>query len=224
MKRIILIGALALLAACGSNQRRRLGRNRSAHAATAATRAPTTPSRSTNFGDMPPQCIDLLTAFLKKIEPTCLGHRHGTTRRLADFKAFGEQFKSRVRLVRHPDVRCRLQQVQPQRFGREVQFQQMTELAAAEAPGTARVPQVPQPSVIRGDCDGRDRSRRIAPARSPRSNRSWARAVGEGLTMARSHRGRAVDECGPDQLQRRRGLRLLRSRRCQRLRRPTESV
>ena len=78
MKKIILVGAIALLAACGSTKNDvSVGTgagNSTTGSSPAAGDATGNSSGDTitvdNFGDMPPKCIELLGGFLKKIEPT----------------------------------------------------------------------------------------------------------------------------------------------------------
>ena len=72
MKKIILVGALAVLAACGSSSNggsANTAADQSSASEPAADSSGDTISVS-DFGDMPPQCIDLLSTFLKQIEPT----------------------------------------------------------------------------------------------------------------------------------------------------------
>ena len=121
MKKIILVGAFALLAACGAVRERRVSVRRRWSTAVSIgiatpivrprgrrrhddrSRDPTTRSRVNDFGDMPPKCIELLGKFLKKIEPT-VSKIDWDKATLADFETFGEAVPSRVRLVRRPDT------------------------------------------------------------------------------------------------------------------------
>ncbi len=133
VKRIILIGALALLAGCGST-----GSGVLVEAGTGATTAAAVGSDDTitvdDFGDMPAQCIDLLTEFLKTIEPT-VAEIDWDEVTVADFDDFGEQFKAESDSF---DTRTAAAGCDKYNLSGSdsVQFQQMTELAAAEAPGT----------------------------------------------------------------------------------------
>jgi hypothetical protein len=149
MKRIVLISAIALLAACGSTKSdvtRGAGTSGSTPAsAVAAAGSPTSGPLGTaagsddtivvdNFGDMPPKCVDLFTAFLKKIEPTAskIDWQAAT---LADFEAFGKQFQADSDSFDTQTAAAGCDKYNLSGSD-EAQFQQMTELAAVEAPGT----------------------------------------------------------------------------------------
>ncbi len=137
MKRIILVGALALLAACGSSNN---GVSVGTGTGTGTDNAsvPAAGSDGTisidNFGDMPPQCIDLLAAFLKKIEPAAaaIDWEKAT---MADFQGFGQQFKAESDSFDTQTAAAGCDKYNLTGSD-EAQFQQMSELAAAEAPGT----------------------------------------------------------------------------------------
>ena len=131
MKRIILISVIALLAACGSG-------DNSASDSTDDVSSTIEGSDDTitvdNFGDMPPQCIELLSTFLKKIEPT-VSAIDWDTATLGDFEEFGEQFKTESDAfdAETSAAGCNKYNLDG---SDEKQFEQMSELAAAEAPGT----------------------------------------------------------------------------------------
>ena len=146
MKKIILIGAFALLAACGSSDKGAsvsTDGNQAPGATTAggnATNNTTAAAGSDdtivvdNFDDMPPKCIELLTTFLKKIEPAA-SQIDWDTATLGDLDSFGAQFKTES-----DEFDAQTQQAGCNQYNLngsdEKQFQQMSELAAAEAPGT----------------------------------------------------------------------------------------
>jgi len=150
MKKIILISAFALLAACGSSDNSASvgteGNQASASTAAGAstddtanaTNATIAGSDDTitvdNFGDMPPKCIELLTTFLKKIEPT-VSEIDWDTATLGDFESFGDQFKTESDAfdAQTQEAGCNKYNLNG---SDEAQFEQMSALAAAEAPGT----------------------------------------------------------------------------------------
>lgn len=140
MKRIILVGAIALLAACGSS-------DNSASVSTSGDQTSATGGASDttlegsedtitvdNFGDMPPKCIELLSTFLKKIEPT-VSEIDWDKATLGDFETFGDSFKTESDAfdTATSEAGCNKYNLNG---SDEKQFEQMSELAAAEAPGT----------------------------------------------------------------------------------------
>jgi hypothetical protein len=133
MKRIILVGVLVLLGACGSSNG-----GVSVGTGTGSTLAPAAGSDDTisvdNFGDMPKPCIDLLAAFLKKIEPT-VSKIDWDKATMAEFQAFGQQFQTEADSfdTQTEAAGCNKYNLTG---SDDAQFQQMTELAKAEAPGT----------------------------------------------------------------------------------------
>jgi len=86
MKKLIMVGAFALLAACGSSSNGvSVGTQPAGASDTTSASAATTPAADdtattaagssdtinvNDFSEMPPKCIELLGKFLKKIEPT----------------------------------------------------------------------------------------------------------------------------------------------------------
>ena len=86
-----------------------------------------------NFGDMPPKCIDLLSTFLKKIEPTAasIDWENAT---LADFEDFGKQFQTDTDAFDSQTAAAGCDKYNLSGSD-EQQFQQMAELASVEAPG-----------------------------------------------------------------------------------------
>lgn len=144
MKKIILVGAIAVLAACGSTKSDvsvGAGSNDTSvtTAGTAADDTATSVSGSddtitvTNFGDMPPKCIELLGQFLKKIEPA-VSKIDWDKATLADFDTFGEQFKTESDAfdAQTSAAGCDKYNLEG---SDEKQIEQMAALAAAEAPG-----------------------------------------------------------------------------------------
>ena len=105
MKKIILVGAFALLAACGSSAKDSLpaagaddtsaSANTSGGAASTETSLGGTDDTITvsDLSDMPPKCVELLGKFLKQIEPT-VSKIDWDKATLADFEAFGDQFQA----------------------------------------------------------------------------------------------------------------------------------
>jgi hypothetical protein len=142
---MILIGAIALLAACGSAKG-----NASVGATVDQTSTPTTSAAGdgtatsikgsddtitiNNFGDMPKECIDLLGAFLKKIEPT-VSAINWDTATYGDFQAFGKEFQTESDAfdTQTEAAGCNKYNLSG---SDDTQFQQMAELAASQAPGT----------------------------------------------------------------------------------------
>jgi hypothetical protein len=146
MKRIILIGAFALLTACGGSGKdgsTGTGGNDASSADSVASNSDSTDSTVegsddtitvTDFSDMPPKCIDLLASFLKKIEPT-VSDIDWEKATLADFEAFNTQFEADSASF---DAETAAEGCDKYDLDTsdEKQFEQMTALAAAEAPGT----------------------------------------------------------------------------------------
>jgi hypothetical protein len=154
MKRIILVSAIALLAACGSSDNSAsVSTNGDQPAATSGVSDTTIEGSDTtiegsdttiegsedtitveNFGDMPPKCIELLSDFLKKIEPT-VSEIDWDTATLGDFETFGDTFKTESDAF-DADTSAAGCNKYNLNGSDEKQFEQMAELAAAEAPGT----------------------------------------------------------------------------------------
>ena len=145
MKKTILIGALALLAACGSSSDGgSKGTTADQSSASSPSASATTPSGGTtgpgdtisvsDFGDMPPQCISLLSTFLKQIEPT-VSKVDWTKATLADFEALGQSFQAESDAfdTQSSAAGCNKYNL----TGSDAQqLQQVVELAAKDAPGT----------------------------------------------------------------------------------------
>ena len=150
MKKTILVGAFALLAACGSTAKdTSVGAdNTSAPANASAPTGSTVAGASTetsiagatdtilvdNLGDMPPKCIELLGKFLKQIEPT-VSKIDWDKATLADFEAFGNTFKAESDSFDKETTAAGCDKYNLQGSD-EKQFQQMAALAKSEAPGT----------------------------------------------------------------------------------------
>jgi hypothetical protein len=132
MKKIILIGALALLAACGSSSNGGSADPSGASTPGAAGSADTI--SVSDFGDMPPQCIDLLSTFLKQIEPT-VSKIDWKTATLADFESLGDSFQKESDAfdTQSSSAGCNKYNL----TGSDAdQLKQVVELAAKDAPGT----------------------------------------------------------------------------------------
>ena len=145
MKKIIWMGALALLAACGSSSDgASVAGGANSTAASSATVAGGSSETSVagssdtivvdNLGDMPPKCIDLLSKFLKQIEPTVSKIDWGKAT-LGDFEAFGNTFKTESDSFDKETTAAGCDKYNLQGSD-EKQFQQMAALAKSAAPGT----------------------------------------------------------------------------------------
>ena len=136
MKKLILVGAIALLAACGSAKNDVSGGTGADNSAAGAASANSSGDTITvdNFGDMPPKCIELLGSFLKKIEPT-VSKVDWDTATLADFEEFGKQFQTETDAFDSQTAAAGCDKYNLSGSD-EKQFEQMAELASAEAPGT----------------------------------------------------------------------------------------
>ena len=86
-----------------------------------------------DFGDMPPECIELLSTFLKQIEPTvsAIDWDEAT---LGEFEEFSEQFEEESDSFEAQTAAAGCDKYNLTGSD-ESQFQQMAELAEAEAPG-----------------------------------------------------------------------------------------
>jgi hypothetical protein len=156
VKRIILLGALALMTACGSTSNKAATGNTSSktstpaaaasNTATAATRpsgdtkpaADTKPTDDTitinDVSEMPPKCIELLGGFLKQIEPV-VSKVDWKTATAKDMQSLGDSFSKQS-----DDFDAQMTAAACDKFnlaGSNKQvFKQMAKIAAAEAPGT----------------------------------------------------------------------------------------
>ncbi len=143
MKKLIATVVFALLAACGSS-----GNGGSAGTTadkpSASTAADASASDTTggsddtitvsDFGDMPPQCIDLLSTFLKQIEPT-VSKVDWTTATLSDFESLGQSFQTESDAfdTQSSAAGCNKYNL----TGSDAdQLKQVVDLAAKDAPGT----------------------------------------------------------------------------------------
>jgi hypothetical protein len=139
MRKIILVGAITLLAACGSSKNE-VSVGASGDSSPAATSGDASANSSgdtitvDNFGDMPPKCIELLGSFLKKIEPT-VSKVDWDKATLADFEAFGKQFQTETDAFDSQTAAAGCDKYNLSGSD-DKQFEQMAELASAEAPGT----------------------------------------------------------------------------------------
>jgi hypothetical protein len=147
MKKMILVGAIAVLAACGSTKSDvsvGAGGNDTSVTTAGATKATDDTATSIsgsddtitveNFGDMPPKCIELLGKFLKAIEPV-VSKVDWDKATLGDFDKFGEQFKTESDAFDADTTAAGCDKYNLQGSD-EKQIQQMEALAAVEAPGT----------------------------------------------------------------------------------------
>jgi len=157
MKRLMLLGAFALLAACGSSSNGvSVGTNSGATSAATtpapATTAPTADSTASgastpttvagsddtisinDFSEMPPKCIELLGKFLKKIEPDA-SKIDWDTMTVAEFEAFSKQFQTDSDSfdAESSAAGCNKYNLTG---SNDKQFDQMAALAKTEAPGT----------------------------------------------------------------------------------------
>lgn len=152
MKRIIVIGAFALLAACGSSGEVSVGTAAGETSAIDTSSASTDVSTSeadstetsaegsddtimvTDFSDMPPKCVELLGAFLRKLEPT-VSAIDWDKATLAEFETIATQFETDS-----SSFETELAAAGCDKYNLDAtdakQFEQMAALAAAEAPGT----------------------------------------------------------------------------------------
>ena len=140
------MGALALLAACGGTAKE--GSAGSGADNTSASAGSTVAGASNgtsvaesgdtilvdNLGDMPPKCIELLSKFLKQIEPT-VSKIDWEKATLADFEAFGNSFKSESDSFDKETSAAGCDKYNLQGSD-EKQSEQMAALAKSEAPGT----------------------------------------------------------------------------------------
>ncbi|MEP7045181.1 MAG: hypothetical protein ABI949_00800 [Ilumatobacteraceae bacterium] len=152
MKKMIFVGAFALLAACGGSDKSASGpaatANTSPSAGSVATSDTTIGAGSSettiagsgdtitvdNFGDMPPKCIELLGQFLKQIEPT-VSKIDWDKATLGDFETFGQSFQAESDSFDKETTAAGCDKYNLQGSD-EKQFEQMAALAAKEAPGT----------------------------------------------------------------------------------------
>lgn len=126
MKKFVLVGLIALLAACGSSK----------------SGVSVSPSGSgdtisvSNVGDMPPQCIELLSKFLKAIEPT-VKDVDWDKATLSDFETLGQQFDAESTTFDSESAAkgCDKYDITG---SDDAQLQQVIKLAASEAPGTVK--------------------------------------------------------------------------------------
>jgi hypothetical protein len=146
MKKIILMGAFAVLAACGSSGNGvSVGAdNTSASENSTVTGASTESSVAgsddtitvSDLGDMPPKCIELLSKFLKKIEPT-VSKIDWDKATLADFETFGDTFQAEADSFDTDTSAAGCDKYNLEGSDQK-QFEQMAALAQSEAPGTVK--------------------------------------------------------------------------------------
>jgi hypothetical protein len=150
MKRLILVGAFALLAACGSSDNGVSvgGGNTlpSAHSVSTGDSSGTIGTSGdatggsddtitvTDFSDMPPKCIELLSTFLKAIEPV-VSAVDWDKATLSDFESLGTQFQTESDTFDKNATAAGCDKYNLDASD-EAQFQQMAALAKSVAPGT----------------------------------------------------------------------------------------
>lgn len=134
MKRIILVGAIAMLAACGSTKNDASGGAGTSDTSATSIAGSDDTIAVENFGDMPPKCIELLGQFLKKIEPT-VSKVDWDKATLGEFNKFGEQFKTESDSFDAESTAAGCNKY-TLTGSDDKQIEQMTALAAVEAPGT----------------------------------------------------------------------------------------
>jgi hypothetical protein len=146
MKKIILLGAFAMLAACGSSGSGvsvgadDTSASENSTVAGASTETSVAGSDDTitvsDLGDMPPKCIELLSKFLKKIEPT-VSKIDWDKATLAEFETFGDTFQADADSFDKDTSEAGCDKFNLEGSD-EKQFAQMTALAQSEAPGTVK--------------------------------------------------------------------------------------
>lgn len=144
MKKIILVGAFAMLAACGSSGNGvsvgagDTSASENSNVAGAEIEPTGTGSDDTitvsDLGDMPPKCIDLFSKFLKKIEPT-VSKIDWDKATLADFTAFGDTFQAETESFDKDTTAAGCDKYNLEGSDQK-QFEQLKALAKSEAPGT----------------------------------------------------------------------------------------
>ena len=152
MKKLILVGAFALLAACGSSSNGvsvGTDSNAASDATTAAVPATTAAAGDNtatsdqassdtininDFSEMPPKCIELLGQFLKKIEPT-VSKIDWNTASVGDFEAFSKQFQTDSDSFDAESSAAGCDKYNLTGSDDKA-FEQMAALASTEAPGT----------------------------------------------------------------------------------------
>ena len=139
MKKIILVGAFAVLTACGSpGNGVSVGAGSTVAGASSETSVEGSDDTITvsDLGDMPPKCIELLGKFLKQIEPT-VSKIDWDKATLADFEAFGNSFQAKSDSFDKDTSAAGCDKYNLEGTD-ERQFEQMAALAQSEAPGTVK--------------------------------------------------------------------------------------
>jgi len=154
MKKLILVGTFALLAACGSSSNgvsvgtQPDAASETTAAAAAVTTAPADSGDSTattaagssdtinvnDFSEMPPKCIELLGKFLKKIEPK-VSQIDWDKATVAEFEDFSTQFQADSDSFDAESSAAGCDKYNLTGSD-EKTFEQMAALAGTEAPGT----------------------------------------------------------------------------------------
>ena len=150
MKKLIMVGAFALLAACGSSSNGvSVGTQPAGASDTTSASAATTPAADdtattaagssdtinvNDFSEMPPKCIELLGKFLKKIEPT-VSQIDWNTATVAEFEEFSKQFQTDSDSFDAESSAAGCDKYNLTGSDDKT-FEQMAALAGTEAPGT----------------------------------------------------------------------------------------
>ena len=150
MKKLIMVGAFALLAACGSSSNGvSVGTQAAAAPDTTSASAATTPAADdtattaaassdtinvNDFSEMPPKCIELLGKFLKKIEPNA-SQIDWNTATVAQFEEFEKQFQTDSDSFDAESSAAGCDKYNLTSSDDKT-FEQMAALAQTEAPGT----------------------------------------------------------------------------------------
>jgi hypothetical protein len=150
MKKLIMVGAFALLAACGSSSNGvSVGTEPAAAPDTTTAAAATAPAADdtattaagssdtinvNDFSEMPPKCIELLGKFLKKIEPT-VSQIDWDKATVAEFEDFSKQFQTDSDSFDAESSAAGCDKYNLTGSDDKT-FEQMAALATTEAPGT----------------------------------------------------------------------------------------
>jgi len=142
MKKIILVGAFALLAACGSSAKESSSAastdNTSASGGAGSTETSIAGSDDTitvnELSDMPPKCVELFSKFLKQIEPT-VSKIDWDKATLAEYEKLGDSFKAASDSFGKETSAAGCDKYNLE-GSNEKQFEQVVALAKSEAPGT----------------------------------------------------------------------------------------
>ena len=192
MKKLILVGALALLAACGDTKVQTDSSNTSKGGVTTPKTDDTVTVK--DVGDMPPKCIELFSDFLKKIEPE-VSKIDWSKATAAQMSTLDESFQKES-----DDMDAQMTAAGCDKYNLdatdEQTFEQLTKIAAAEAPGTVGfltfIKSLSEAASTPGRLGVRVVRRDHRPDRS--THRRWDPVAGS--TDRRGHPDRSVGRCG----------------------------